>query len=408
MRVEPFKNCASCANRNSEPLHILNSTPLKARKFLWLDLLRGTTAFAVFIGHVRTLYFVEYANIIPTKSAQIFYFFTGFGHQAVIIFFVLSGFFIAKTIQNSIAAKRFRFKDYFINRVIRLETVLIPALVLGFCFDSLGLKFLPDLESYAGKIISLPFASPVGKLTFETFLGNIFFVQNILTYTFGSNAPLWSLANEFWYYVLFPLLYFSFEGEYVKNYATYKPIKRFIFLAVAIGILFFVGRSITLYFFIWLMGASAFYGSEIKFVVRALPYNSYRILLFGVSILFFGVISLARLSILPPLIDDYILGFATSILVILLSECSMKSRVLKTIATYLSNISYTLYLTHVPAAMLVCGLLSNERHYWSLDNLTSFTIIIIALLIYSTAVWFLFERNTGVVKKWINRITISN
>lgn len=379
-----------------QPLQLAaKSAQLKANKLLWLDLLRGTTAFAVFIGHVRTLYFVEYTNIIPTKSAQFFYFFTGFGHQAVIIFFVLSGFFIAKTIQNSIDKKRWRFKDYFTNRVIRLETVLIPTLVLGFCFDSLGLKFLPHLESYAGKIISLPFVSPVGKLTFETFLGNIFFVQNILTYTFGSNAPLWSLANEFWYYMLFPLLYFSF----VKNYAL---IKRFVFLASAIGILFFVGRSITLYFFIWLMGAGTFYLSEIKFVVRALPS---RILLFGVSILFFGVISLARLSILPPLIDDYILGFATSILVIFLSECSMESRVLKTIATYLSNISYTLYLTHVPAAMLVCGFVSNERHYWNLDNLTSFAIIIIALLIYSTAVWFLFERNTGVVKKWIKQLS---
>ena len=34
---------------------------------------------------------------------------------------------------------------------------------------------------------------------------NAFFLQTIVGPTFGSNGPLWSLAYEWWYYVLFPL-----------------------------------------------------------------------------------------------------------------------------------------------------------------------------------------------------------
>ena len=43
-------------------------------------------------------------------------------------------------------------------------------------------------------------------LSWRTLLGNGAFMQDILVSTFGTNSPLWSLSNEFWYYVLFGLL----------------------------------------------------------------------------------------------------------------------------------------------------------------------------------------------------------
>lgn len=374
------------------------SSFLKTDKLLWLDLLRGITAFAVFIGHVRTLYFVDYSNIQPNKIAQIFYFLTGFGHQAVIIFFVLSGFFIAKTMDNAIIRNKWRFKDYLINRIVRLETVLIPALILGFFWDSVGMKLLFYLESYSGKIPSLPFFSPIGKLTFETFLGNVFFVQNILTYSFGSNAPLWSLANEFWYYILFPLFYFGFNKKYANS-------KRVLFIILAIGILFFVGKTISLYFIVWLMGAGAYYINQKLDKSSSTSFPYFNLALLVTSIVFLVIISLARMTILPVFINDFSLAFVSGILVLLLSMCSMKLNILKKTAIYLSNISYTLYLTHVPAAMLVCGLISNDRHDWNFESFVSFFVLTLVLLIYSTVCWYFFERNTPTVKKWINHFS---
>ena len=38
------------------------------------------------------------------------------------------------------------------------------------------------------------------------FLGSMAFLQTIYIPTFGSNGPMWSLSNEFWYYIVFPLV----------------------------------------------------------------------------------------------------------------------------------------------------------------------------------------------------------
>jgi hypothetical protein len=52
-----------------------------------------------------------------------------------------------------------------------------------------------------------PFASTpdIGSLYSPAiFLGNMGFLQGIFVHTAGTNLALWSLANEFWYYIAFP------------------------------------------------------------------------------------------------------------------------------------------------------------------------------------------------------------
>ena len=366
-----------------------------AEKLLALDLLRGVTAFAVFMGHLRTLYFVDYSSIKGDKTAQIFFFLTGFGHQSVIIFFVLSGFFIAKTIQTSIELNKWRFKDYCINRVVRLETVLIPALILGFYFDTIGLHFFAQAESYAGKIPALPYMSPVGKLDLETFFGNILFFQNIIADTFGSNAPLWSLANEFWYYMLFPLLYFSVINK------KYSLTKRLIYVLIALGIVVFIGKMIALYFLIWLIGAIVFY-SYAQYGKQLISNDVYfKIGLSITALLLLTVLIFTRLNLFDTFFNDYSLGFTTGLFVLYLSLCDIKNTYLQRLATYLSNISYTLYVTHIPIAMLLCSLLSINRQDWNYWNLGTFFLLALVLVLYCTLSWYLFERNTPIVKKWV-------
>ena len=55
---------------------------------------------------------------------------------------------------------------------------------------------------------------PPLHLDAATFWGNLVFLQTILVPTYGTNALLWSLANEFWYYMLFPLLAVLIHGWY--------------------------------------------------------------------------------------------------------------------------------------------------------------------------------------------------
>src|SRR5437660_11032583 len=62
------------------------------------DLIRAVAAFAVMVGHLRTFFFVDFQHL-QSKSfvLQILYFLTVFGHQAVIVFFVLCGFLMSST-----------------------------------------------------------------------------------------------------------------------------------------------------------------------------------------------------------------------------------------------------------------------------------------------------------------------
>lgn len=368
----------------------------KTEKLLWLDLLRGVTAFAVFIGHLRTLYFVDFSAIEANVQTKVFFFFTGFGHQSVIIFFVLSGFFIAKTTQSAIDRHRWRFKDYLINRIVRLETVLLPTLILGLCLDTIGLHFFSQVESYMGQIPSLLYVSPVGKLDLATFFGNVLFLQNITADTFGSNAPLWSLANEFWYYMIFPLLYFSLLPQYPLS-------KRLFFSLLAISILVFVGKMIALYFLIWAMGAVAFYvNQKYSALLLSRPFF-FKVMLVFASISLVTVLFFTRVNKFEAIFNDYSLGFVTGFFVLMLSLCKMENPFLKGASTYLSNISYTLYLTHIPAAMLLCAWISTERHTWNYTNLLTFSLLTIFILLYATLSWYLFERNTPYVKTWVKQ-----
>ena len=62
---------------------------------LWLDLLRGLSALVVCLGHLRNAILVDGSDLIhPSITLKAFYFITGFGHQAVMVFFVLSGYFV--------------------------------------------------------------------------------------------------------------------------------------------------------------------------------------------------------------------------------------------------------------------------------------------------------------------------
>jgi peptidoglycan/LPS O-acetylase OafA/YrhL len=142
-------------------------------QFVYLDLLRGVAAILVFIGHLRALMFssdISKLNIF----GDFFYFITGFGHQAVMIFFVLSGFFISRSVINSIENNSWSFKVFLFNRLSRLWIVLIPALLIGGFIDLLGLSFLENTIVYQDKIPFLKTITSFSQLSISSFLETYF------------------------------------------------------------------------------------------------------------------------------------------------------------------------------------------------------------------------------------------
>jgi peptidoglycan/LPS O-acetylase OafA/YrhL len=119
----------------------------------YLDLTRGLAALVVFGGHLRSFLFVPFPQAGPLGWPwKTFYFATGLGHSAVMVFFVLSGFLIGGNVARSVRAGRWSWRDYAVKRMSRLWLVLIPALVLAATFDQFGQHFASGSGFYVGAL----------------------------------------------------------------------------------------------------------------------------------------------------------------------------------------------------------------------------------------------------------------
>jgi peptidoglycan/LPS O-acetylase OafA/YrhL len=214
-----------------------------------LDFLRWTAALLVIISHLRSLMFVDYHSIESvTITDKIFYFLTGFGHEAVIVFFVLSGYLVGGEFLRMPKTNR-NFVTYFIKRISRIFTVFIPALIIGGIIDLLGSHWFNYHSIYDNAFhISAMNFSVVDRLNIEVLLINLGMMQTSLGPTLGSNGPLWSLANEWWYYML-PL----FSYLLIKSPAV---LVQFVLGLSIVILLYILDLSIILYFIIWLLGMS--------------------------------------------------------------------------------------------------------------------------------------------------------
>src|SRR5882762_288746 len=120
----------------------------------YLDIIRSLAAMAVMFGHWRALYFVDYAHVQPSMSTvpvKTIYFLTGFGHQSVMIFFVLSGLFISSSVLRNLE-RGWSWRNYAIDRGVRLYLVLVPGLLLGGLCDVLGFHFLNQGGLYSAPL----------------------------------------------------------------------------------------------------------------------------------------------------------------------------------------------------------------------------------------------------------------
>lgn len=159
---------------------------------IYLDLVRFLAAVAVLITHLAYPRFSG-GLLLPWRT---------YGNDAVMIFFVLSGYVIAYT-----AATRDReLGDFVLNRFARLYSVALPAVILTVAFDYVGQQLAPEM--YAG--FWYQNGNPVIRvLTALTFTNELWFSS----WRLFTNGPYWSLGYEFWYYMLFAAGWF-FRGWY--------------------------------------------------------------------------------------------------------------------------------------------------------------------------------------------------
>jgi len=362
-----------------------------------LDMLRGLAAFAVLVGHLRALVFFS-GSKQPDLSfvGQFFFFSTSLGHQAVIVFFALSGFLVGGSAFRQILEGRWQITGYWTRRISRLGTVLIPALLITLACDMLGSYYFGN-RFYSGalydQLASGPTSQQPADWSFLTFFGNVFFLQTIAVPVYGSNGPLWSLANEFWYYLVFPLALLVLTGK-LGRWAS-------LVIATLLLLVFFVllPVSITVLGLIWVAGALA-----MLFSSRFHPFLQKHKILACVGALLIVSPSLLLSKFSPSLISDIVLGVAVSMVLPLLMILPTPSRIYEKTAHGLSEISYSLYACHFPIAVLLWLAISEAKQVeFDVTGGGRFVLLLLATLFLSWLFWWATERNTNSVRKWIDK-----
>jgi peptidoglycan/LPS O-acetylase OafA/YrhL len=319
---------------------------LTERASVNLDMARGVAALAVMAGHVRALFFVAYHDL-PHHTVGLagFYAATTLGHQSVIVFFVLSGFFIVSSIVQSVEDGRWSWRIYLVNRIVRLSLVLIPALVLCCILDHIGMAWASTAALYHRPVKDLIATSVASLETVHNFVGNFFYVQSILVQPFGSDGPLWSLSYEFWYYILFP----------VALCALTKGLSltaRVVCFCLAILVVCFIGSTISLYFLIWLLGGAIGISSVKNWVqVPLLGGNATAASLPLLCVLGFSVAWPLNSAFLTDAIVA--LGFGLWIYLLIGMPEKPVGKCYTITARAVAGFSYTLYLVHFPVLFLM-------------------------------------------------------
>ena len=322
-----------------------------------LDATRGAAALLVLLDHCHNLFFVDrdaamQASVHP-RLISVAYNLASAGPQAVVIFLVLSGYLIGGSIFRTAQADRWSWKSYLTQRFVRLWLVLLPALVLCAGWDAARVAMAgSSAQAPSGNFVTALAASGV---TWTNFFGNVFFLQTIRTATFGSDRVLWSLAAEFWYYLLFPLAFLAIRRG--------APVWiRFVYGAGFLVVAAFVGRGMLGLFPVWLCGAllAAVRVPRLGRRVRLAAF-----VLYLPSLYFFIAFHWPwRLFKM-----DHALGMVTALFLwVILSAQSrvQEGAIMVRAARSLAGMSYSLYLAHYPMLAFFARWLAPGR--WQIQS----------------------------------------
>lgn len=375
----------------------------KQDRNLWLDIIRGLSALIVCFGHLRNALLVDFGTLAnPSIATKIFYTLTGFGHQSVMVFFVLSGYFVGGGVLR--AGSKFTWVNYLSSRLTRLWVVLLPCLLLTWGIDHMINIYNPG--ALAGVSFDNWHSGPKPgeySTSLSTFFGNIIFLQTIELPVFGTNGPLWSLANEFWYYILFPAIVLIFGLAGSGSFST-----RITALAIGALASWWLPRDVLYGFIIWMMGV-VIYLLEAWF--RSLKLNLIRFITglsfstFIASLAYSKSTSLIEYANINP---DILIGITFSAVCLSLTYRPFPSKkypIFERVFRHLSEMSYSLYISHFPVVILISTIFySSNKLVLSGLALVQFMGWSIVLIGVGYMVYWFFEARTVLVRTSLLRL----
>jgi peptidoglycan/LPS O-acetylase OafA/YrhL len=327
---------------------------------LYLDLVRFIAACLVYLYHSNQRWLVQ--EVLPASQ---------FGHSAVVVFFVLSGYVIAYVT----ATKETDWASYSASRLSRVYSVAIPALVLTLALDPIGRGLGVAPYDYPWD----QFVPRIGASL--VMLNEVWFVS----ITCFSNVPYWSIGYEFWYYVAFGVWCFA-----------PRPWGGWLVFALAV----LLGPKIVLLAPLWVMGIVLFHSKRLQSLSRAWAWvwvlaSTGLIVAYhatGVT----GVLSeglrhligkawYTQLAYSKFFLEDYLLG-----LLVFVNFAGMRQiadvfwpmlKPLEKLIRWLASYTFTLYLLHQPVYLfwgsLIAGDPKSTTFWWQTTAAMAVSVVLI-------------------------------
>jgi peptidoglycan/LPS O-acetylase OafA/YrhL len=322
------------------------------RENLALNAIRTAAALLVVVGHARGYLIVDRDDAPQDLLTQGLMALFSLGHGAVLLFFVLSGYFVGGSVLSGMRQNRFGWASYSISRLTRLWLVLIPAVVLTIVLDTIGRTFLGYSPQYSE-------GSNSWNSDGWTILGNVLFLDPVYVEPLGTNRALWSLTFEFAYYAIFPLLV---AGIFFVR----RTIARVVLVSAGLALIIFYGPAVAALFPAWLLGALiAHHQTSVASFVSCIPRPLLQALRGITTLALFGAMLWDRASggspwYTPP--ATYAVALLAGVLVALyVTDVAPRfsiSRKILGLSSHLANSSYSLYATHLPVLVMIAVLFS--------------------------------------------------
>ena len=342
-------------------------------------------------GHYRGLYFIGIKEVDSPSLFELgFYLLSSLQHEAVIVFFVLSGFLVGGPVWERMQHSTFVFSRYFVDRITRIYLVYLPSLPLVFLIVMLGTYLFPDVRYFSERPL-LP-SGVNDEWSWQQVPCHLLNIQGAACTAWGNNPPLWSLGYEWILYFVAPLL-FVISG---KLSAVLKFIP-----ALAVFVILYAVMRIYIwpiyYVDCWFLG-----------VLSSWVMHRYRVgwMIGGLGVLGLVIsLPLSRLGYVPLMLTDY--AVAISCMVVLASPAITSMRILPRISRWGADFSFSLYVLHLPLGLFIASCLhwsgvSDQRLDPSFQQYIAFGVTTAISLVCCFGFSQVTEKYTRNCRVWIN------
>jgi peptidoglycan/LPS O-acetylase OafA/YrhL len=354
----------------------------------FLNTLRWVSAALVAYGHIFLLVypsFTVHESLIGAAlvaAAKLRY-------LAVTVFFVVSGYLIGGSFLDN--PDRFSWRTYFIHRFARIYAPLVPAILLTVFLDHLALNMDANAFIYTNVWPThvIGNSAPIHNYQLIDIFSGIFSLESFAGNPIGSNAPLWSLGLEWGFYFIFPAIFLAFGLR--------KFVWQLTGTVLGAVMLWLIIGDLSFNWLIWCSGALARRWLGDKGI--SMPTA---IIAVSIALLSVGASFVAGKVLAPMLFVSFGAGLAIFLQNHAVMRCNLGPRMDK----WLADMSYSLYITHVPVAVF-CVFLATRyagmqtEGYPLLNGLPLFLGIV--LITFSTAWLFsvAFERRTPQLRRFL-------